>query len=173
MSIPLSIFETEKLQEDRLAILEIFLACRSSVEQKIILMIIFIRNISFTKDGRTVRSSTLFLRDTQGTPTVCIAINEDITKYTEFEHVLQSKMQIPSDASTNASLGKGNVNDMLDYLISQAQLSIGKNTALMTKEDKLAYYHFLDEHGAFLITKSGQRICEALSISKYTLYNYP
>lgn len=45
----------------------------------------------------------------------CIAINEDITKYTEFERVLQSKMQIPSDASTNASLGKGNVNDMLDY----------------------------------------------------------
>mgnify|MGYP002337986643 CR=1 FL=1 len=81
-------------------------------------------------------------------------------------------MQIPSDASTNASLGKGNVNDMLDYLISQAQLSIGKNTALMTKEDKIAYIHFLDEHGAFLITKSGQRICEALSISKYTLYNY-
>ena len=132
----------------------------------------FYQNISFTKDGRTVRSSTLFLRDAQGTPTVCIAINEDITKYTEFERVLQSKMQIPSDASTNASLGKGNVNDMLDYLISQAQLSIGKNTALMTKEDKIAYIHFLDEHGAFLITKSGQRICEALSISKYTLYNY-
>ena len=81
-------------------------------------------------------------------------------------------MQIPSDSSTNASLGKGNVNDMLDYLISQAQLSIGKNTGLMTKEDKIAYIHFLDEHGAFLITKSGQRICEALSISKYTLYNY-
>ena len=33
----------------------------------------FYQNISFTKDGRTVRSSTLFLRDTQGTPTVCIA----------------------------------------------------------------------------------------------------
>ena len=96
----------------------------------------------------------------------------NITKYTEFEHVLQSKMQIPSDASTNASLGKGDVNDMLDYLISQAQLSIGKNTALMTKEDKIAYIHFLDKHGAFLITKSVQRICEALSILKYTLYNY-
>ena len=132
----------------------------------------FYRNISFTKDGRTVRSSTLFLRDAQGTPTVCIAVNEDITKYTEFERVLQGKMQIPSDTSTNASLGKGSVNDMLDYLIDQAQMSIGKNTALMTKEDKIAYIHYLDEHGAFLITKSGQRICEALSISKYTLYNY-
>ena len=111
-------------------------------------------------------------RTTAGKPQDAIEIRANITKYTEFERVLQSKMQIPSDASTNASLGKGNVNDMLDYLISQAQLSIGKNTALMTKEDKIAYIHFLDEHGAFLITKSCQRICEALSISKYTLYNY-
>ena len=111
-------------------------------------------------------------RTTAGKPQDAIEMRANITKYTEFERVLQSKMQIPSDASTNASLGKGNVNDMLDYLISQAQLSIGKNTALMTKEDKIAYIHFLDKHGAFLITKSGQRICEALSISKYTLYNY-
>ena len=111
-------------------------------------------------------------RTTADKPQDAIEIRANITKYTEFERVLQSKMQIPSDASTNASLGKRNVNDMLDYLISQAQLSIGKNTALMTKEDKIAYIHFLDKHGAFLITKSGQRICEALSISKYTLYNY-
>lgn len=172
MSIPLSIFETEKLQEDRLAILEIFLVCRSSVEQKIILMIIFIRiSLSQRMDGLFV-PPRYFCAIRKERLLICIAINEDITKYTEFERVLQSKMQIPSDASTNASLGKGNVNDMLDYLISQAQLSIGKNTALMTKEDKIAYIHFLDEHGAFLITKSGQRICEALSISKYTLYNY-
>ena len=43
---------------------------------------------------------------------------------------------------------------------------------IVRMSDKIAYIHYLDEHGAFLITKSGQRICEALSISKYTLYNY-
>ena len=61
---------------------------------------------------------------------------------------------------------------VLDYLMDQAQLTIGKNTALMTKEDKIAYIRFLDERGAFLITKSGPRVCEALGISKYTLYSY-
>ena len=132
----------------------------------------FYQNISFTKDGRMVRASTLFLRDEQGIPTVCVAINEDITKYAEFEHVLQSKVKVSSGDATDTSFGKGNINEMLDYLMDQAQLTIGKNTALMTKEDKIAYIRFLDERGAFLITKSGPRVCEALGISKYTLYNY-
>ena len=74
--------------------------------------------------------------------------------------------------ATDTSFGKGNINEMLDCLMDQAQLTIGKNTALMTKEDKIAYIRFLDERGAFLITKSGPRVCEALGISKYTLYNY-
>jgi len=30
----------------------------------------------------------------------------------------------------------------------------------------------LDKKGVFLITKAGERICDALSISKFTLYNY-
>ncbi len=46
-----------------------------------------------------------------------------LQKYTEFERVLQGKMQIPSDASTNASLGKGSVNDMLDYLIDRTDVN--------------------------------------------------
>lgn len=53
-----------------------------------------------------------------------------------------------------------------------AQMSIGKNTMLMTKDDKIEYIRYLDQRGAFLITKSGPRVCDALGISKYTLYNY-
>ena len=30
----------------------------------------------------------------------------------------------------------------------------------------------LDRKGALLITKSGPKICQALGISKFTLYNY-
>ena len=30
----------------------------------------------------------------------------------------------------------------------------------------------LDRRGAFLITKSGSKVCDVLNISKFTLYNY-
>ena len=62
--------------------------------------------------------------------------------------------------------------EMLQHLMDTAQLQVGKNTALMTKEDKMKYIKFLDDHGAFLITYSNARVCEALDISQFTLYSY-
>ena len=38
--------------------------------------------------------------------------------------------------------------------------------------DKLKFLEYLDSKGAFLITKSSERVCEYLGISRYTLYNY-
>ena len=42
----------------------------------------------------------------------------------------------------------------------------------MTKEDTETVLRYLDEKGAFLITKSGDKVCEFLGISKFKLYNY-
>ena len=44
--------------------------------------------------------------------------------------------------------------------------------AVMTKEDKVKAIRFLNNSGAFLITKSGDRVTEAFGISKFTLYSY-
>lgn len=42
----------------------------------------------------------------------------------------------------------------------------------MSKEDKVRAIHFLNEHGALLVTKSGDKIAKHFGISKYTLYSY-
>lgn len=65
-----------------------------------------------------------------------------------------------------------NVNDILDELIVQSVQHIGKLITLMTKEDKVEVVCLLNQAGAFLITKSGPKVCQFLGISKYTLYSY-
>ena len=65
-----------------------------------------------------------------------------------------------------------NVGDLLDELIEQSVKIVGKPVALMTKEDKVKAIQFLNETGAFLITKSGDKVCRFFGISKYTLYSY-
>ena len=65
-----------------------------------------------------------------------------------------------------------NVNHDLDELIEQSVKIVGKPVALMTKEDKVKAIQFLNETGAFLITKSGDMVCRFFGISKYTLYSY-
>ena len=42
----------------------------------------------------------------------------------------------------------------------------------MTKEDKIKAIQFLNDSGAFLIMKSGDKVSNHFRISKYTLYSY-
>ena len=65
-----------------------------------------------------------------------------------------------------------NVNDLLDHLIEESVNLVGKPVALMTKEDKVKAIQFLNDSGAFLITKSGDKVANYFGISKYTLYSY-
>ena len=42
----------------------------------------------------------------------------------------------------------------------------------MNKDDKVRAIQFLSQHGAFLVTKSGDKVAKYFGISKYTLYSY-
>ena len=62
--------------------------------------------------------------------------------------------------------------DLLDDLIAQAVAVVGKPASLMSKDEKVQAIQFLNNTGAFLITKSGDKVSHYFGISKYTLYSY-
>ena len=76
------------------------------------------------------------------------------------------------DNDADAEKITNNVNDLLDDLIERSVKKIGKPVAYMTKEEKTAAIQFLNDSGAFLITKSGDKVSKYFGISKYTLYSY-
>ena len=61
---------------------------------------------------------------------------------------------------------------MLDELIEQSVQQVGKPVALMNKDDKVRAIQFLNGAGAFLVTKSTDKVAKYFGISKYTLYSY-
>ena len=63
-------------------------------------------------------------------------------------------------------------NELLDELIEKSVRLVGKPVAMMNKEDKVRAIRYLNDAGAMLITKSGDRISSYFGISKYTLYSY-
>ena len=67
---------------------------------------------------------------------------------------------------------KENVNELLDDLLEQSVQLIGRPVAMMNKDDKVKAIRFLNDAGAMLITKSGDKIAKYFGISKYTLYSY-
>ncbi len=123
-----------------------------------------------TEDGRTLKSTTIFYRDENGLPVAVFGINFDITLLLAASETIASitdhqggekPVEIPNSVS-----------DLLDNLIEQSVRLVGKPVAFMTREDKVKAIGFLNESGAFLVTKSGPKVCEFFGISKYTLYSY-
>ena len=124
-----------------------------------------------TEDGKILKSSTIFIRDDQDKVTGIFAINYDITMMKAMEETLSMFTGTEETAQEPQTITH-NVNDLLDELIKQSAQLVGKPVALMTKDDKVKAIRFLNESGAFLITKAGQRVCNFFGISKYTLYSY-
>ena len=124
-----------------------------------------------TKDGKILKSSTIYIRDDDGKAIGVFAINYDITLMLAMEDMLRqfTATEMPNMEPERISR---NVSDLLDELIDQSVAIVGKPVALMTKEDKVRAIHFLNDTGAFLITKSGDKVCKFFGISKYTLYSY-
>ena len=125
-----------------------------------------------TADGRILRSSTIFIRDAGGYVTGIFAINYDITKLMVIENTVKSLIGGDDDKNRNAMKISSNVNDLLEELIEESVRIVGKPVAMMTKEDKVRAIGFLNKAGAFLITRSGDKVSNYFGISKFTLYNY-
>ena len=122
-------------------------------------------------DGKILKSSTIYIRDDDGRAIGVFAINYDITLMLAMEDALKgfTATQVPEREPEHISR---NVADLLDELIEQSVKLVGKPVPLMNKEDKVKAIQFLNDTGAFLITKSGDKVCKFFGISKYTLYSY-
>ena len=124
-----------------------------------------------TDDGKILKSSTIYIRDTTGKAVGILGINTDITLSMAIEKTLHD-FHTPGVPDEEPEEITTNVADILDTLIQQSIQMAGKPAALMSKDEKIKAIRFLNDSGAFLITKSGPKVCTAFGISKYTLYSY-
>ncbi len=125
-----------------------------------------------TPDGKILKSSTMYIRGKHGRVSAILGINYDISALLMVEGAVRELTAARNDTGTSEPQKIVNVNDLLDELIAQSVALVGKPVALMNKDDKMRAIGFLSQSGAFLVTKSGDKIARYFGISKYTLYSY-
>lgn len=126
-----------------------------------------------TKDGKTLKSTTIYIRNDAGETIGIFSINYDITLILAMEESMRQFVAVAPQEETDAPEPIArNVSELLDELIEQSVKQVGKPVALMSREDKVRAIGFLNDTGAFLISKSGGRVCRYFGISKYSLYSY-
>lgn len=129
-----------------------------------------------TKEGRILKSSSIYIRDDSGAAVGSICINFDVTNLIMAERTLAAftnhSLHSPAKVDQVAEYFTGEVGNLLDQLIQDSIRHVGKPVINMTKEDKKRGIQYLDTRGTFLIKKSADKIAKYYDISKYTLYSY-
>lgn len=124
-----------------------------------------------THDGRILKSTTIYVRDDDGAVVGILSINYDITGLMMADSAIKSIISHEEDEQEPSNIPQ-NVNELLDELIDSAVHCIGKPVAMMSKDEKKSAIQYLNNAGAFLILKSGDRVSQHFGISKATLYSY-
>lgn len=125
-----------------------------------------------TPDGKLLKSTSIYIPDEEGKVGAILGINFDISTLVMAQQTLTNLSSTKEPSEETPARITHNVNELLDDLIEQSDKLVGKPVAMMTKEDKVRAIRFLNDHGALLITKSGDKIANHFGISKYTLYSY-
>ena len=127
-----------------------------------------------TKDGRTLKSSTITFRNGDGEPELALCINFDVTDILNFNSAIQDTFAL-SEESENIDTVETFEKDMtstLEKMVGDAIRSTGKAIPSMTKDVRVEIVRRLEERGFFLIKGAVKVLAGKLNMSKFTIYNY-
>jgi predicted transcriptional regulator YheO len=130
-----------------------------------------------TKEGRELKSTTLFIRDKKGKAVGCLCINIDLTPYLTTKSLVDRICQTVSPGNVEVANDSPekfvpDVDSLIAQLIEKAMNTANKPLIAMSKEDKLQIMRDLKKNGFFLIKGSVKRLSEEWGVSIPTIYKY-
>lgn len=128
-----------------------------------------------TKEGKILKSTSLFVKDENDKLIGFLCINYDISELTIAKNIINDMTNIIDtvDFSENNEESYGStVNEMLSNIVNKTLESVGKPVAFISKDEKVNIVQLLDDKGVFLIKGAIDYVAKALCVSRYTVYNY-
>ncbi|KJS21385.1 MAG: hypothetical protein VR72_10785 [Clostridiaceae bacterium BRH_c20a] len=127
---------------------------------------------STTKEGKTLKSSTIFIKDQLGNIIGCLCINFDMTSMLTCMEVLQSFTKINKADNVTKEEFFRDVNEAMEEIVHGVLKEYHKPKTLMEKEDKVNIVEKLEDKGVFLVKGAVDYVASILGVSRYTIYNY-
>ena len=128
-----------------------------------------------TNDGRSLKSTTSFIRDSQGQVIAAFCINFDMTDYLNAVHALEMFTNAANsfpNAETRAETFATTINETIETLFQQAISKIGKECSSMSMQERVELVKELESTGVFQIKGGVEHVAMLMGVTKYTVYNY-
>ena len=127
-----------------------------------------------TRDGRVLKSSNIYIRNSRGKVIGALCINFDITEFLNTVSLLQSFVRTEdSDTSLKRETFASSANETIDSLIDQAVAEMGKQpSAMSTIPERIKFIELLEHSGTFHIKGAVEYVARLMGVTKFTVYRY-
>ncbi len=128
-----------------------------------------------TKDGRVLKSTSMYIKDDKGDLIGFLCINFDISELTVIKNILSDFININDDAQyldAESSYQGDAIHEVLTRIVDKTVESMGKPVGFMTKEEKVHVVQLVEGQGAFQVKGAIDYVAKILCVSRYTIYNY-
>jgi len=123
-------------------------------------------------DGRPLKCTSITLSDDQGTPIALICINTDVSLLYDAQQLIQTFLQVNSDAENPVERFGGPLEDHLNRLTSDYLKQKNISIAQLTRAEKKDLVLYLYQKGIFNFKHAVPGLAKKLKSSRATIYNY-
>lgn len=126
-----------------------------------------------TSEGKVLKSTTAFIRNSSGKVIGAFCINFDTTDFSNACHALDAFINtIDFGDYGKAETFASTISETIGALVEQAVSEIGKQPSTMSKAERIKFVGALERQGTFQIKGAVDQVAIMLGVSKYTVYNY-
>lgn len=126
-----------------------------------------------TADGRSLKSTTTFVLDSQGKPLAAFCINLDTTDFYNASQALMPFINIQgNDHQPTSETFAHSPEETIEALFFHAVEEIGKHPSTMNIDEKTQLTRQLEENGTFLLKGAVEQVAQLMGVTKFTVYNY-
>ena len=126
-----------------------------------------------TKDGRILKSSNIYIRNSHGKVIGALCINFEITEFLNSVSFLQSFVRTEDgDTSLKKETFASSVSETIGSLIEQAVVTMGKQPAAMSTIERMKFIKLLEHSGTFHIKGAVEYVARLMGVTKFTVYRY-
>jgi len=122
-------------------------------------------------NGRSLKSSTIFLDNDRGEVYGAFCVNLDISASVSLHRVLSALVSTETEGGVSEAL-TDDINETIGAMITETISEMGASGPFLGRNDKIALIEKLDHKGVFQVKKAISILAAQVGCSKATVYNY-